>query len=116
MSGTEEKIIEGSELKDIVTLATKPVLEIVESAVLKALAFVDNTVQDHFDENQRKHIEASIYEEVAIVCASRVMEISKELKEEGDAPRSALIHAALSSGMKEVLFYEDGEVDEPKED
>lgn len=101
MSDAETKIIESGELKEIVAIATKPVLEIVEGSVLKALGFVDDTVDD-YSSRERKHVEASIYEEVVLVCAQRIVQIAADLKKDGDESRADLIHLSLAAGLREV--------------
>jgi len=113
MSDAELKVIESADLKGIVSSATKVVLDNVEASVLGALAAINATVTGCSD-HERQSIEASIYEEVALVCSQRIVQIAIELKEDGDESRADLIHLSLAAGLREVGLRT-GEADESTE-
>jgi len=114
MPDFEEKVLERSDLTALIETSTKPVLDLLEASVLRALGVVTKTIDEGLTEEEVLHAEASIYEEVIRTCLARSIQIAGELKDKGDEARGGLLALSLWEVVCELGLP--GEVDVAEED
>jgi hypothetical protein len=95
-----EVLIGSGVLENSIEFATKPVLDNLESSVLKALGLITEQVTNLTNE-EKLHIEARMYESAALISIGRVLQIADSLEDAGRqfALRHSL-HGHVSTLMK----------------
>jgi len=88
-------VVGGEVIMDSIEIATRPVLDMLESSVLKAVGLITEQMPSMTDA-EKLHIEAIMYETAALTCIGRVQQIAQSLPSSEESRKTSILESLKS--------------------
>ena len=94
-SEKKDFVVGGEVVADSIEIATKPVLDMLESSVLKAVGLIVEQLPS-MPEAEKLHVEAIMYETAALTCIGRVQQIAQSMTIAEETRKIAILESLKS--------------------